>query len=90
MKNWVVEFLIVFVNSTRMQVAFLLGIVAFTITHSLGWYFIENANDNIQFGALRELFVHKLGHRYDKAALFFLVSSWCLVFKLFRKERNRI
>ncbi|MCE7579461.1 hypothetical protein LZS94_18250 [Aliivibrio fischeri] len=90
MRGWLTEFVTVFIYSRKMQAAFWFGIIAFFIIHAIGWWFLDYADEQIKVEAFRELAINKIGKKYDKAALFFLISSWMLCFKLFYKERHRI
>ncbi|MCS0384668.1 hypothetical protein ND925_18100 [Vibrio diabolicus] len=90
MKDWIEEFLTVFAKSGKMQLAFWLGIIAFFMTHVVGWYMLESGSAQIQDEYLNDVFINKIARKYDKAALVFLVISWVKMFRLFKQEQLRI
>lgn len=87
--NAVYEFLYVLSLSKRTQFALILGVVFYFVILLVGKYYIAEIEFQGVMKSLEDAIVGKLLHRYDKLALFALVSFWVLAFKCYRKDHKR-
>ncbi|AVT49503.1 hypothetical protein C8I07_18225 [Shewanella baltica] len=88
--NFVFEFLYVLPLSKRTQLALIFGVVFHFVILLIGKYYIAEIEFQGVMKPLEDAIVGKLLHRYDKVALFVLVSFWILAFKCYRKDRKRL
>jgi hypothetical protein len=89
-KEWFTEVLVVIAHSTKTQAAIWIGCLGFIGIHLFGSYAIGNIELEGFLAPMTETIKAKLGHKYDKVALIWLVSFAVLAFKAYRKERRRL
>ena len=88
MPNFLIEFFYVLAMSKKTQWALILGLVLhFSIT-LLGDHMMANFELQGSMKALEELIANKFLRKYDKIALFTLVSFWVLAIKFYIKDKN--
>jgi hypothetical protein len=90
MPNWFSEFLYVLSSSYKTQWALILGVVLHIVITLLGEYMIANFELQGSMKALEEVIGNKLLRRYDKLALFVLVSFWLVAIRNYIKARKRL
>ncbi|EGU4188846.1 hypothetical protein HWU03_002996 [Vibrio parahaemolyticus] len=88
--NFVYEFLYVLSLSKRTQLALILGVVFHFVILLVGQYYIAEIEFQGAMKPLQDAMVGKLLNKYDKVALFALVSFWVLASKCYRKDRKRL
>lgn len=89
MKQLFTEFLYVLSFSKRTQWAIILGIVFFIAVSLLGKHMISTLHFSGPIAGLEGAIGSKLLKHYDKAALFGLLSFWCLAVKCYLRDRKR-
>lgn len=88
MPNWFSEFLYVLSSSYKTQLALILGIFFHIVITLLGEYMISNFELQGSMKALQEVIGDKLLRKYDKVALFVLVSFWIIAIKSYLKAKK--
>jgi hypothetical protein len=88
MPNWFSEFLYVLSSSYKTQLALILGIFFHIVITFLGEYMISNFELQGSMKALQEVIGDKLLRKYDKVALFVLVSFWIIAIKSYLKAKK--
>ncbi len=83
------EFLYILARSRRTQWAIALGVVFFIGIHLWGNYALSNFELHGPMKWLEETFVQKFAKRYDKVALFALLSFWVLAYQCYQKDKKR-
>ena len=90
MKEYFFEILSVIAISKKTQWAIVLGVVFYVGINIIG----SHLTSNLQFaGTLKELeevVAGKLLRRYDKVALFTLISFLALAFKCYHRDKKRL
>lgn len=89
MKNALSNFIAVLAQSTRMQLAISLGMIFYIVISLFGQYWVSNIEFHGVMKVFEETFINKFARRYDKIALFSLISFWVLAFKFYLKDRKR-
>ena len=90
MSHWVSEVLYVIALSKRIQWAIILGIVFFVVINLVGSYMVSNLEFTGLFKGLEDVLSEKLLRRYDKIALFALISFWVMAFKFYHRDKQKI
>ena len=90
MKECFSEVLYVIAISKKTQWAFILGVVFFTGITLLGSHLTSNLQFTGPLKGLEEAVAGKLLKRYDKVALFALISFWVLAFKCYHRDKKRL
>ena len=90
MPYWLDNFLYVVATSKRVQLSIILGPIFYIGISLLGEYMIENIMLQGTMASFQDVIVNKLLSRYDKVALFALISFWALAVKLYFKAKNRL
>jgi hypothetical protein len=70
--------------------AIMLGLIFYFGTLFLGERVIANIDTTGPLGPFLESAQKIIGHRYDKLALFFLLSSWISAIKIYLRDRKRL
>lgn len=89
MPNWLTEFLYVLSMSKRTQYAILLGLAFFVGTLLLGEVLVARLEFQGSLRGLEAVVGEAVLRRYDKVAIFCLLSSWGLAIKFYIKDRKR-
>ncbi len=90
MKGYFSEILYVISISKKTQWAIILGVVFFIGITLLGSHLTSSLQFNGPLKGLEEAVAGKLLRRYDKVALFALISFWMLAFKCYLRDRKRL
>lgn len=90
MTNWFADMIAVLAMSKRIQWTLIIGLVFFIGINLLGEHLVSNMEFQGPLSILETTLKERVIAKYDKAALFVLVSSWIAAFKLFGKERHRV
>lgn len=90
LKEYFSEILYVIAISKKTQWAIILGIVFFIGISLLGNHLTSNLHFVGPLKGLEDAVAGKLLKRYDKVALFALVSFWILAFKCYHRDKKRL
>lgn len=90
MRDWIDETWAVLLHSPGTQLRIVLGVVAFFAVQALGDVMIGSKTPTGPFAPMFEPIYEMVGQRYDKVALFGLITFWALAVKRFRKDRKRL
>lgn len=89
MTNWLLEILYVLAHSKRTQWVIILGIIFFFGIRLYGENTLANFELHGSMSGLKDILIHKLAKRYDKLALFALISFWILAFRFYQTDKKR-
>lgn len=89
LKDYFAEVLYVLALSKRTQAALILGVVFFVGISLLGEFYVSRLHFSGSLAGLEQAVIPKLMKRYDKVALFALVSFWVVAFKCYRRDKRR-
>jgi len=90
LKGYFSEILYVISISKKTQWAIILGVVFFIGITLLGSHLTSSLQFNGPLKGLEEAVAGKLLRRYDKVALFALISFWMLALKCYLRDRKRL
>ncbi|WP_286977972.1 hypothetical protein [Pseudomonas sp.] len=90
MKEYFSEILYVIAISKKTQWAIILGVVFFIGISLLGSHLVSNLHFTGPFKGLENAIAGNLLKRYDKVALFALISFWILAFKCYHRDKRRL
>jgi hypothetical protein len=90
MPNFLIEFFYVLALSKKTQWALILGVVLHFAITLLGEHMVANFELQGSMKALEEVISNKFLRKYDKIALFSLVSFWVLAVKFYIKDKKRL
>jgi len=89
MPNWLSEFLYILALSRKTQWAIILGFVFFIGIHIVGHVVLSDFELQGSYKGVRDIIVHEMAKKYDKAALIALVSFLGLACRCYLKDKNR-
>ena len=89
LKAYFAEILYVIAMSKKTQWALILGVVFFIGISLLGSHLTSNLHFTGPLKGLEDAVAGKLLKRYDKVALFALISFWVLAFKHYHRDKKR-
>lgn len=90
MIQYFAEVLSVVAMSKKTQWAIILGIVFFIGISLVGNHLTSTLQFSGPFTGFEDVVASKLLKRYDKVALFTLISFWILAFKCYRRDKKRL
>ncbi|MGS0751750.1 hypothetical protein ACVBIV_12590 [Shewanella sp. 0m-9] len=90
MPNFLIEFFYVLALSKKTQWALILGVVLHFAITLLGEHMVANLELQGSIKVLDEVISNKFLRKYDKIALFTLVSFWVLAVKFYIKDKKRL
>lgn len=90
MKNYLAEFVTVLVSSKRTMLAVIFGLIFFVGINLVGDFMVSRVQTTGVMSAFYEAIAEKINHRYDKVALFALLSFAVLAVKSFIRDRKRL
>lgn len=89
MRDWFYEILYGLAISRRAQWAIIWGAIFFIGINVLGSYMTANVEFVGPMKVFKESLFHRIGKKYDKAAVVALVSFWWLAYKFYKKDKDR-
>ena len=89
MKEYFIEILYVIAMSKRTQWALILGVVFFIGISLLGSVLVNDLQFTGPLKGLEDAVAGRILRRYDKLALFSLISFWVLAFKFYHRDKKR-
>ncbi|KKN91091.1 hypothetical protein LCGC14_0222930 [marine sediment metagenome] len=90
LKEYFSEILYGIAISKKTQWAIILGIVFFIGISLIGSHLTSNLQFIGPLKGLEDAIASKLLKRYDKVALFALISFWVLAFKCYHRDKKRL
>jgi len=90
LKEYFSEILYVIAFSKKTQWAVILGAVFFIGISLIGSHLTSSLQFSGPLKGLEDAVAGKLLKRYDKVALFALISFWVLAFKCYRRDKKRL
>ncbi|AJY50435.1 hypothetical protein [Halomonas sp. KO116] len=90
LKEYFSEILTVIAISKKTQWAIILGVVFFIGISLIGSHLTSNLQFTGPLKGLEDAVAGKLLKRYDKVALFALISFWVLAFKCYHRDKKRL
>lgn len=89
MTEWFFELLTILCFSRRTLFAIILGMLGYIAISLIGKHMVGDFQLSGYLAPMSDLVKENLLGKYDKAAIGWLVSSWLLAIKLYRKDKKR-